>query len=111
MNYGYAFSFKYSTRPGTPAAERAQVAEDEKSERLYRLQDLLSRQQRAAQEAMMGEGFGGLFEKPSRVPGQTVGKSDHLHAVHVTDSSLQPGDLRRVRITESTPNALGGVLV
>ncbi len=111
VNYGYAFSFKYSTRPGTPAAERDQVAEAVKSERLYRLQDLLTRQQRAAQEAMVGQEVGVLFEKPGRLPGQMVGKSDHLHAVHVADSSLRPGDLRRVRITESTPNALGGRLV
>ncbi|MEJ2330865.1 MAG: tRNA (N6-isopentenyl adenosine(37)-C2)-methylthiotransferase MiaB, partial [Gammaproteobacteria bacterium] len=51
VNYGYAFSFKYSTRPGTPAAERDQVDEDVKTERLHRLQELITRQQRAVQDA------------------------------------------------------------
>ncbi|NNF70849.1 MAG: tRNA (N6-isopentenyl adenosine(37)-C2)-methylthiotransferase MiaB, partial [Rhodobacteraceae bacterium] len=54
VGYGQAYSFKYSTRPGTPAAERAQVDEAEKDDRLQRLQALLTRQQRAAQDAMVG---------------------------------------------------------
>ena len=54
VGYGQSYSFKYSARPGTPAAERAEVAEDEKDARLQRLQALLVRQQRAAQDAMVG---------------------------------------------------------
>jgi len=111
VNYGYAFSFKYSTRPGTPAAERAQVAEDVKSERLQRLQALITRQQRAAQDAMVGRTVGVLFEKPGRMAGQMVGKSDYLHAVHVTDDRVQPGDLAQVEIVESGPNSLAGRIV
>jgi tRNA-2-methylthio-N6-dimethylallyladenosine synthase len=111
VNYGYAFSFKYSTRPGTPAAERAQVAEDVKSERLQRLQALITRQQRAAQDAMVGRTVGVLFEKPGRMAGQMVGKSDYLHAVHVTDDRVQPGDLAQVEIVESGPNSLVGRVV
>ncbi|KNX41677.1 (Dimethylallyl)adenosine tRNA methylthiotransferase MiaB [Roseovarius tolerans] len=111
VNYGYAFSFKYSTRPGTPAAERPQVAEDVKSERLQRLQALITRQQRAAQDAMVGRTVGVLFEKPGRMAGQMVGKSDYLHAVHVTDDRVQPGDLAQVEILESGPNSLSGRLV
>jgi tRNA-2-methylthio-N6-dimethylallyladenosine synthase len=111
VNYGYAFSFKYSTRPGTPAAERAQVAEDVKSERLQRLQGLITRQQRAAQDAMVGRTVGVLFEKPGRMAGQMVGKSDYLHAVHVTDDRVQPGDLAQVEIIEGGPNSLSGRLV
>jgi tRNA-2-methylthio-N6-dimethylallyladenosine synthase len=111
VNYGYAFSFKYSTRPGTPAAERAQVAEDVKSERLQRLQALITRQQRAAQDAMVGRTVGVLFEKPGRMAGQMVGKSDYLHAVHVTDDRVQPGDLAQVEIVESGPNSLAGRVV
>src|SRR6056297_1233093 len=111
VNYGYAFSFKYSTRPGTPAAERAQVAEDVKSERLQRLQALITRQQRAAQDAMVGRTVGVLFEKPGRMAGQMVGKSDYLHAVHVTDGRVQPGDLAQVEIVESGPNSLAGRIV
>ncbi|WP_439523886.1 tRNA (N6-isopentenyl adenosine(37)-C2)-methylthiotransferase MiaB [Marivita sp.] len=109
--YGYAYSFKYSTRPGTPAAERDQVAEDIKDERLQRLQALITKQQKALQDAMIGQEVGVLFEKPGRDPGQMVGKSDHLHAVHVLADDVAPGDLRRVRITDSGRNSLGGVLV
>ena len=111
VNYGYAFSFKYSPRPGTPAAERDQVPEDVKSERLQRLQALLTRQQRATQEAMVGRRVGVLFEKPGRLPGQMVGKSDHLHAVHVADCSAKIGDLATVEVIESGPNSLAGRLV
>jgi len=111
VEYGSAFSFKYSERPGTPAAERPQVPEDEKDDRLQRLQALLTRQQRALQDAMVGREVGVLFEKTGRLPGQMVGKSDYLHAVHVAAEGVQPGDLCPVRIVESGPNSLKGVLV
>jgi len=111
VQYGQAFSFKYSTRPGTPAAERAQVDPDVASERLHRLQALITDQQRAVQDAMVGREVGVLFEKPGRLGGQMVGKSDHLHAVYVTGDDIAKGDLRRVRIIESGPNSLGGELI
>ena len=110
-NYGYAYSFKYSTRPGTPAAERDQLPEDVKDDRLQRLQALIAEQQQAAQDAMVGKEVGVLFEKPGRLPGQMVGKSEHLHAVHVDADGLAPGDLRRVRIIDSARNSLRGALV
>ncbi|MBQ0750316.1 MAG: tRNA (N6-isopentenyl adenosine(37)-C2)-methylthiotransferase MiaB [Roseovarius sp.] len=110
VNYGSAFSFKYSTRPGTPAAERPQVPEEVKTERLYRVQELITRQQRAAQDAMVGRRVGVLFEKAGRMPGQMVGKSDHLHAVHVT-GDVAVGDLRQVEIIESATNSLAGRLL
>src|SRR6056297_3094615 len=111
VKYGYAYSFKYSTRPGTPAAERAQLDEDVKTDRLHRLQARITHHQRAIQDAMVGRTVGVLFEKPGRLPGQMVGKSDYLHAVHVADCPLQPGDLARVEITESGSNSLAGRLV
>ncbi|WP_226622071.1 tRNA (N6-isopentenyl adenosine(37)-C2)-methylthiotransferase MiaB [Alloyangia pacifica] len=111
VQYGSAFSFKYSERPGTPAAERPQVSEAEKDDRLQRLQALLGRQQRALQDAMVGREVGVLFEKPGRRPGQMGGKSDYLHAVHVMGEGLSVGDLRRVRIVESGANSLKGELV
>jgi tRNA-2-methylthio-N6-dimethylallyladenosine synthase len=111
VKYGSAFSFKYSTRPGTPAAERPQVEPEVADDRLHRLQALLTRQQRAAQEAMVGREVGVLFEKPGRNPGQMVGKSDHLHAVHVSGRDVRQGDLRRVRITSSGANSLAGELL
>jgi len=111
VEYGQAFSFKYSTRPGTPAAERAQVDEDVKAERLQRLQALITRQQRAVQDAMVGRTVGVLFEKPGRLPGQMVGKSDYLHAVHVADAGREVGELAQVEIVESGANSLAGRIV
>ncbi len=55
---------------------------------------------------MIGREVGVLYEKAGRLPGQMVGKSDHLHAVHVADPTGRPGDLVRVRITGSAPNSL-----
>ncbi len=110
VHYGQCYSFKYSPRPGTPAAEQPLVAPDVAADRLARLQALLTRQQRATQDAIVGRDVSVLFERGGRLPGQMVGKSDYLHAVHVTADGVAPGDLRRVRITESGPNSLGGVL-
>ena len=92
-------------------AERAQLDEDVKTERLHRLQDRITHHQRAIQDAMVGRTVGVLFEKPGRLPGQMVGKSDYLHAVHVAECNLKPGDLARVEITESGSNSLAGRLV
>ncbi len=110
VGYGQAFSFKYSPRPGTPAAERATVPDEVASDRLHRLQALLTQQQREVQAAMVGREVAVLFEKPGRLPGQMMGKSDYLHAVHVTDPRIEIGQIARVRITHSGPNSLGGVL-
>ncbi|MBU3261169.1 tRNA (N6-isopentenyl adenosine(37)-C2)-methylthiotransferase MiaB [Roseovarius sp. PS-C2] len=111
VKYGYAYSFKYSTRPGTPAAEREQLPEDVKTDRLHRLQERITHHQRAIQDAMVGRTVGVLFEKTGRLPGQMVGKSDYLHAVHVAECDRQPGDLAQVEITESGSNSLAGRLV
>ena len=111
VGYGQAFSFKYSPRPGTPATERAQVPPEVADARLKALQDLITAQQRARQEAMVGQTVGVLFEKPGRLPGQMLGKSDHLHAVHVEDCPAKIGDLRQVRIIASGANSLSGALI
>ncbi|MEO1577749.1 MAG: tRNA (N6-isopentenyl adenosine(37)-C2)-methylthiotransferase MiaB [Pseudomonadota bacterium] len=111
VGYGQAYSFKYSTRPGTPAAERDQVDEAAKDERLQRLQALLRQQQQAAQDAMVGREVSVLFEKPGRLEGQMGGKSEYLHAVHVHAPDVARGEIRRVRITESAANSLGGTLL
>ncbi len=106
VGFGASFSFKYSARPGTPAAEKAAVEAEIADQRLQELQALITEQQRAAQEAMVGREVGVLIEKTGRMPGQMVGKSDHLHAVHVSDSRAAIGDLIRVRITGSASNSL-----
>ena len=110
VGYHSAFTFKYSARPGTPAAERPVLDEATLDDRLHRLQALVTEQQRAAQEAMVGREVSVLFEKPGRMPGQWMGKSEHLHAVNVVAPDLTPGELRRVRITASMTNSLAGVL-
>ena len=111
VEYGQAYSFKYSTRPGTPAAERPQLLEDVKSERLQRLQALLSEQQKKVQLSMVGREVKVLLEKPGRLEGQMVGKSQYLHAVHVTGSGGTVGDIVRARILNSEKNSLGAACV
>ena len=106
VGFGAAFSFKYSPRPGTPAAEKPAIAAEIADQRLQELQALITRQQRAAQEAMVGREVGVLYEKAGRLPGQMVGKSDHLHAVHVDDPEGRVGELVRVRIEASSSNSL-----
>jgi tRNA-2-methylthio-N6-dimethylallyladenosine synthase len=106
VGFGAAFSFKYSARPGTPAAEKTPVPADIADARLQALQALITSQQRAAQDAMVGREVAVLYEKPGRREGQMVGKSDHLHAVHVLDPEGRVGELKRVRITGSAPNSL-----
>ncbi|GGX51687.1 tRNA-2-methylthio-N(6)-dimethylallyladenosine synthase [Tateyamaria omphalii] len=110
VNYGYAYSFKYSTRPGTPAAERPQVAPEQADDRLQRLQALITRQQRTIQDGMVGRTVNVLFEKPGRLSGQMGGKSDYLHAVHVANANVQVGEIARVRIVEAAANSLAGVI-
>ncbi|QCO56035.1 tRNA (N6-isopentenyl adenosine(37)-C2)-methylthiotransferase MiaB [Pseudorhodobacter turbinis] len=109
VGYGMAYSFKYSARPGTPAAEKPEVETAIADARLQELQALLTSQQRAAQDAMVGQEVHVLYEKQGRQDGQMVGKSDHLHAVHVTDPAGKPGELVRVRVTESKTNSLAAV--
>ena len=111
VNYGQAYSFKYSARPGTPAAERSFVAAEVADERLQRLQALLTTQQRSLQEAMVGQVVDVLFEKKGRLEGQMIGKSQNLHAVHVAGPDLVAGDIRRVLVVNSETNSLGGELV
>ena len=111
VRYGQAYSFKYSTRPGTPAAERAQLEEDVKSERLQRLQALISDQQKHIQASMVGRKVQVLFEKPGRFEDQMVGKSEYLHAVHVTGSQAKVGDIATVKISSSATNSLAGLIV
>ncbi len=111
VGYGQAYSFKYSARPGTPAAEREIVDPRVASERLQRLQTLLTQQQRAAQDAMIGREVEVLFERIGRKPDQMVGKSEYLHAVHVTSQQVNRGDIVPVRIDNSNSNSLAGVVV
>jgi len=111
VKYGQSYSFKYSVRPGTPAAERMQVPEGKKNIRLQELQKLLSEQQKTLQEDMVGRTVSVLFEKTGRQIGQVVGKSDYLHAVHVPGEENKVGLLENVLITGSNTNSLEGKIV
>jgi len=111
VKYGQSYSFKYSVRPGTPAAERMQVPEGKKNIRLQELQKLLSEQQKTLQEDMVGRTVSVLFEKTGRQIGQVVGKSDYLHAVHVPGEENKVGFLENVLITGSNTNSLEGKIV
>ena len=106
VGYGAAYSFKYSARPGTPAAEKPEIATEIADSRLQTLQTLITEQQRARQEAMVGRVVGVLYEKPGRIAGQMIGKSDHLHAVFVNDSLGKVGELVQVKILASSSNSL-----
>ncbi|WP_298260348.1 tRNA (N6-isopentenyl adenosine(37)-C2)-methylthiotransferase MiaB [uncultured Litoreibacter sp.] len=110
VNYGQAYSFKYSARPGTPAAEKEAVSDEISSERLQRLQALLTEQQYAAQRSMVGREVNVLFEKKGRQAGQLIGKSDYLHAVHCEAPEEMIGTVQRVKITVNMTNSLTGVL-
>ncbi len=111
VGFGMAYSFKYSARPGTPAAEKPEVEVAVADARLAEMQALLTAQQRDVQQAMVGREVDVLYEKPGRMPGQMMGKSDHLHMVHVQDEAGRPGDLVRVRITAASANSLAGARI
>ena len=111
VGYGQSYSFRYSPRPGTPAAERAQIPLDVASDRLQRLQSLLKKQQKTAQDSMVGRVASVLFERKGRVDGQLAGKSEYMQAVHVECDEGRLGEIARVRITRSMPNSLSGELV
>ena len=109
VNYAQAYSFKYSPRPGTPAAEMdGQVPEAVKDVRLQRLQALLNEQQLAFNRATVGKRTSVLLERAGRKPGQLVGKSPWLQSVHLeTDAAI--GDIVEVEIVAAGPNSLGGI--
>jgi tRNA-2-methylthio-N6-dimethylallyladenosine synthase len=111
VGFAGAFSFMYSPRPGTPAAELAdQVPQDEKAERLQRLQALITRQQRAFNDRHDGRALDVLLERPGKLAGQLVGKSPYLQAVQVMAPRSAIGSIARVTITEVGSNSLFGAL-
>jgi tRNA-2-methylthio-N6-dimethylallyladenosine synthase len=112
VNYATAFSFKYSRRPGTPAAAMpGQVDEAVKDERLARLNALLDEQARAFNASQVGKLLPVLFERPGRHPGQLIGRSPYLQAVHAMAPDRLIGQIVPVRIESAARMSLGGVLV
>jgi tRNA-2-methylthio-N6-dimethylallyladenosine synthase len=111
VNYAQAYSFKYSPRPGTPAATMdAQISESLKDERLQRLQALLDEQQHAFNRGTLGSPTSVLIERDGRKPGQRVGKSPWLQSVHL-ESEAPIGALVDVEIISAGPRGLGAVIV
>ncbi len=108
VGYAQAFSFKYSARPGTPAAGMAgQIAADVMDDRLQRLQAHINRDQLAFNLATVGRRCTVLVERPGRQPGQWLGKSPWLQSVHFSDTA-NLGDLVEVDLIEAGPNSLAG---
>jgi tRNA-2-methylthio-N6-dimethylallyladenosine synthase len=106
--YASAFSFKYSPRPGTPAAAMAgQVAPEVMDDRLQRLQARISKHSTAFNAACVGRTVPVLIEKKGRKPGQMIGKSPYLQSVFL-DTAASVGAIVHARLTHALPNSLGG---
>jgi tRNA-2-methylthio-N6-dimethylallyladenosine synthase len=109
VRYAAAYSFKFSPRPGTPAAEIAtQVPEAVKAERLSRLQNLLETQRQAFNHGTVGQTLDVLLEKPGRHPGQMAGKSPYLQPVQFDSDIHRIGEIVTVRIVRAGSNSLFG---
>ncbi|WP_310319637.1 tRNA (N6-isopentenyl adenosine(37)-C2)-methylthiotransferase MiaB [Aminobacter aminovorans] len=106
-NYASAYTFKYSPRPGTPGADMdGHVEENIKDERLQLLQKLITEQQHAFADGLVGQTISTLIEKPGRQPGQIVGRSPWLQPVIVDEKAGEIGDIVDVRITKTGTNSL-----
>ncbi len=111
VGFATAYSFIYSPRPGTPAAEMdGQVPAEEKSERLQRLQAVITRLWRAFNAQSVGRTVDVLLEKPGKLPGQLVGRTPYLQTVQVMAPRLLIGSVVPVLITGVGTNTLFGAL-
>ena len=111
VNYAQSFSFKYSARPGTPAAAASkQIPDDVRNARLQALQALLGAMQDEFNAACAGRVLSVLFEKPGRKEGQAVGRTPYLQPVHVDGAASLIGRIADVRIAAVLPNSLKGAL-
>jgi tRNA-2-methylthio-N6-dimethylallyladenosine synthase len=110
VGYASAYSFKYSARPGTPAAVmEGAVAPQVMDERLQRLQSRLAEHSLAFNRATIGKDTKILIDRKGRLPGQMIGKSPWLQSVFV-ETGASIGDMLDVMVTQALPNSLGGVL-
>jgi tRNA-2-methylthio-N6-dimethylallyladenosine synthase len=111
VGFACAYSFAYSPRSGTPAADmETQIPPEEQSERLQRLQAVINRQWRAFNASFIGRTVEVLLEKPGRLPGQLVGKTPYLQTVQVMARPELIGSLVPVAITDIGTNTLFGTL-
>jgi len=109
--YAQAYSFKYSARPGTPAADMdGQITPEVMDERLQRLQAAINADQQAFNEATVGKRTQILLERRGRHPGQLIGKTPWLQSVHLDAPDARIGDMVDVDIVSAGPNSLAGIL-
>jgi tRNA-2-methylthio-N6-dimethylallyladenosine synthase len=111
VGFAQAYSFKYSARPGTPAAKLEQVAEEAKVDRLRRLQELIDRDQTSFNATCVGKVMPVLFDRKGKRAGQLVGRSPYLQAVHAQLDFRWLGKILPVEIAAAGPNSLAGVVV
>jgi tRNA-2-methylthio-N6-dimethylallyladenosine synthase len=106
-----AYSFKYSPRPGTPAAMLGdQISEPLKAERLSHLQKILNAQQFEFNKSCVGQTLKVLLDRPGRMSGQLVGRSPYMQAVHVDGAGLDIGSIVKLKITKGHAYSLAGVV-
>lgn len=111
VGFAQSYSFKYSPRPGTPAALQGQIPEEVKEERLSRLQAVISHEQRQFNEACVGTTMSVLFDRKGKYEQQIIGRSPYMQSVHVMNAPLSMHSLCEVRITEAFQNSLACELV
>jgi len=108
VGYAQAYSFKYSSRPGTPAAELEEIEEEKKSERLLSLQSLLTLHQKNFQKRMIGNKYPVLIEKKGKEIDQVVGRSPYLQPVFIKGSIDLLGNIVPVEMKSYRTNSLEG---
>ena len=112
VQYAQAYSFKYSPRPGTPAAvDERQVDEAVKDERLQRLQELLRVQQTAFNQSCVGKVMPVLLDRDGKREGQLLGKTPYMQSVHVMDAGDVKGQIVDVKISQGFLNSVSGTIV
>jgi tRNA-2-methylthio-N6-dimethylallyladenosine synthase len=108
VRYASAYSFKYSSRPGTPAAAMEdQIPSDIMDDRLQRLQSKINEHRLAFNRSTVGVNTHLLVERKGRLPGQMIGRSPWLQSVHV-ETDARPGDIVEVTLVAAGPNSMTG---
>jgi tRNA-2-methylthio-N6-dimethylallyladenosine synthase len=112
IGFAASYSFKYSSRPGTPGAEmKDQIDETTKAQRLSRLQEALEEQRQAFNRAAVGRRLSVLVEKIGRYPGQLIGRSPYMQSVLTNGDPALIGSLAEIEIENVGPNSLRGRIV
>ena len=111
VGYSQAYSFKYSPRAGTPASLKDQVSEEVKTARIVRLQEIISKNQRAYNDKFIGTKMDILFDRIGKRDGQIIGKSPFMQSVYIDNGMEYLGKIIQVLIKSSSANSLYGEIV